>query len=630
MPSFTLQSLRSLHSLRTGSLLLLLAVGLSSAMAPAAQAQITITQSDQEALVGERLFRQEFTADTPANAQPIVDAVGPAQTYDFRSLSFSFEARGVSEDLDVGANALAGAEAFAPDATIATRVLLGNLANPDSTANLFQSVTSSEVRYLGSAFVVGGDIDSDGDNPDTLATVYSPGRFQSPLPVTYTTGPATTWSSTSNVSTVSVEAGVGTTPVTSIQQTEDNQYEVTGYGRLITEAGAADVLRIRRETSTEQTLGGTVLSSSQTTQILFASKEGRLNASIDLDASGGIQTVTYNVRGQSSTTTTVNAGATGSVSSVSGLSVALTTASSSPGALATFRYDGPVPNPELTGTAEQSGDGTVVAPENVADGYYIIEAPELSGFEAEVCLETSGLPGIADLNTLIVGTRVDASQPIEPLQTSVSGTQICASVTGFSEFFVTGGAANPLPVELADFAAETDGRRVSLSWATLSETNNAGFSVEHAAPEAGFQAIGSVEGAGTTATPQRYTFRTDALPIGTHRFRLRQTDFDGTATLSDVVRVDVQLVEGMELSQAYPNPTAGNTTLTIALAEQQPVTVSVYDAMGRRVAVLHDGPLPAQTTHSLAFDASRFASGIYLVRATGPQGTATRRIAVVR
>ena len=77
-----------------------------------------------------------------------------------------------------------------------------------------------------------------------------------------------------------------------------------------------------------------------------------------------------------------------------------------------------------------------------------------------------------------------------------------------------------LPVELVSFEAVQDDDAVVLQWATASETNNAGFDVEQQAEGGVWDRVGFVEGAGTTAAPQRYTLRVDGLAPGTYRFRV--------------------------------------------------------------------------------------------------------------
>ncbi len=83
------------------------------------------------------------------------------------------------------------------------------------------------------------------------------------------------------------------------------------------------------------------------------------------------------------------------------------------------------------------------------------------------------------------------------------------------------------------------------------------------------------------------------------------------------------------LSTIHPNPTSGASRLTLTLAEVQPVRVEVLDVLGRRVAVLHEGRLPAGE-HPLAVPAETLRAGTYLVRITGPDFADVRRITVVR
>ena len=60
------------------------------------------------------------------------------------------------------------------------------------------------------------------------------------------------------------------------------------------------------------------------------------------------------------------------------------------------------------------------------------------------------------------------------------------------------------------------------------------------------------------------------------------------------------------------------------------MTVALYDALGRRVAVLHDGAMQAQQTARLRVPVQRLASGVYFVRVTGEGVRATTRLTVVR
>ncbi len=64
------------------------------------------------------------------------------------------------------------------------------------------------------------------------------------------------------------------------------------------------------------------------------------------------------------------------------------------------------------------------------------------------------------------------------------------------------------------------------------------------------------------------------------------------------------------LDQNYPNPFNPQTTITYDLPESVPVRLTIYDALGREVARLVDGVLPAGT-HRTVWNAGRMASGLY-------------------
>ncbi len=189
-----------------------------------------------------------------------------------------------------------------------------------------------------------------------------------------------------------------------------------------------------------------------------------------------------------------------------------------------------------------------------------------------------------------------------------------------------------LPVELVAFDALLDGGAVLLRWETASETNNAGFEVQRYSEggEGAWQVLGWVDGHGTTLEAQRYDYRIDALPAGAHRFRLKQIDYDGTFAYSPEVEVAVGLPTAYRLSPAYPNPFNPETAFSLSVARAQRVEVAVYDLMGRRVALLHDGLLEAQSTRAFTFEAATLPSGLYLIRAVGERFVASETVTLVK
>lgn len=83
------------------------------------------------------------------------------------------------------------------------------------------------------------------------------------------------------------------------------------------------------------------------------------------------------------------------------------------------------------------------------------------------------------------------------------------------------------------------------------------------------------------------------------------------------------------LSQNYPNPFNPSTAIGYIMAESGHVRLAVYDQLGRSVAILVDGVMPAGT-HSVMFDASGLSSGMYLYRYETAQMVITRKMMLVK
>ncbi|MDG5766186.1 CotH kinase family protein [Balneolales bacterium ANBcel1] len=77
------------------------------------------------------------------------------------------------------------------------------------------------------------------------------------------------------------------------------------------------------------------------------------------------------------------------------------------------------------------------------------------------------------------------------------------------------------------------------------------------------------------------------------------------------------------LHQNYPNPFNPSTTISYELSESSEVQLEVYDILGQRVALLTD-EIRSAGTHSVNWDASGLASGVYIMQLTvsGVEGAA--------
>ena len=186
-----------------------------------------------------------------------------------------------------------------------------------------------------------------------------------------------------------------------------------------------------------------------------------------------------------------------------------------------------------------------------------------------------------------------------------------------------------IPVELLSFDAILDGSDVSLRWATASETNNAGFEVQMDAGS-GFQALGFVDGHGTTTEAQTYSYAVRDLDPGTYLFRLKQIDFDGAFEYHGDLEVSVETPDQYVLMPAYPNPFNPEATVRFAVRDSAPVTLTLHDALGRQVTTLYSGTPEANQTLSVRIDGSGLPSGLYLVRLTGSNFSASQAVTLLK
>ena len=87
---------------------------------------------------------------------------------------------------------------------------------------------------------------------------------------------------------------------------------------------------------------------------------------------------------------------------------------------------------------------------------------------------------------------------------------------------------------------------------------------------------------------------------------------------------------GIQLGSPRPNPTAGLARASVSTDAPTQIRVAVYDALGREVAVLHDGIVDAGA-RELTLDGTTLSPGTYVVRAaTGAEAPQTRVLTIGR
>jgi hypothetical protein len=137
--------------------------------------------------------------------------------------------------------------------------------------------------------------------------------------------------------------------------------------------------------------------------------------------------------------------------------------------------------------------------------------------------------------------------------TNVNGTPIVSTGTsGLDDVFISGII---LPVEFVSFSIKKINNTHEINFATFSQTNNEYFTIERSSDGKLFESIGRKDGAGNSSNEISYTFIDENPLKGINYYRIKQTDFDGKYSYSEVRSVLHNQVGKISIN---PGVTQGN------------------------------------------------------------------------
>lgn len=181
----------------------------------------------------------------------------------------------------------------------------------------------------------------------------------------------------------------------------------------------------------------------------------------------------------------------------------------------------------------------------------------------------------------------------------------------------------PLPIELVDFKGKYIDNKSVLSWVTASEKNNDYFILERSEDAHEFTQIGKIDGAGNSNSFLNYQF-IDAKPINqVAYYRLKQVDFDGQYSNSQVIALRNNEVQTTEI-KAYPNPSNGNFLITnIPFEDGEDFVCEVYNLQGE---LLKKDLHISESNGNLLLQLNEQKSGVYWLRLTNGFTTVSTRV----
>ena len=169
-------------------------------------------------------------------------------------------------------------------------------------------------------------------------------------------------------------------------------------------------------------------------------------------------------------------------------------------------------------------------------------------------------------------------------------------------------AATPssLPIELLRFTAEAKDSYLQLDWVTLTEINNDYFTVERSSDGINFSSIFEINGAGNSSHINNYSTIDDSPLEGWSYYRLKQTDYDGKTSYSNIVTEKFNGLSDFSL-EIYPNPFPVKTVFRTN-RDFKDTKLIVYNSYGRAVKEIQN--ISGQT---FTFYRENLSSGLYFV-----------------
>ena len=210
-------------------------------------------------------------------------------------------------------------------------------------------------------------------------------------------------------------------------------------------------------------------------------------------------------------------------------------------------------------------------------------------------ITATALPSVTDYTALHLLRRANSGSAwtIAGIHLSGTGTNAIPVVhriglTSHGQFGIGSGSANPLPIKLIYFQAKLKDDVVKLTWATASELNNDYFTIERSSDGIHFEEILRQRGAGNSSFTLYYTDE-DLKPLNGYNFyRLKQTDYDGHFTYSDVETVKYKSKSedepDLKILSVAPNPFNENFNLNFSAKSVMEVNIMLINSFGQVVA----------------------------------------------
>ena len=235
------------------------------------------------------------------------------------------------------------------------------------------------------------------------------------------------------------------------------------------------------------------------------------------------------------------------------------------------------------------------------------------------------------LNDDACGLQSQIATALAPGTYYITVEAFSTGTTGAYTLNVTSGSpCSVLPVGLTEFSGDYSeiSRSNEITWVTSSETNNDYFVLERSADGLNFGAIADIDGQGNSYEENTYTYFDPIESADTYYYRLKQYDYDGSYSYSDVIAIKSEWDNSKFFGSIFPNP--AKTAFTLITSEREtasPIQLMFINAQG---SVVKTEELMGHTNAAnYGVDISNMKSGVYTIQLISGNESEVRKVVIL-
>ena len=125
---------------------------------------------------------------------------------------------------------------------------------------------------------------------------------------------------------------------------------------------------------------------------------------------------------------------------------------------------------------------------------------------------------------------------------------------------------------------------------------------------------------------QYYEYTLPSLPPGKHYFRIKRKGPNGASSYSAIVQLEIKAQENLVLN--IPQVLNGMAEIGLSVRQGQYIEIRLYNLEGKMLDQIFQGELEDESRIRIQFNADRYPSGLYLIKAQSSQESLSQKVLI--